>query len=231
MNIIDNSTPHLAEIYDLQIKNTIPYYEQFHSEIINLIKISKCDAKIWLDTGCGTGTLANYALKYFSNMKFILSDPSEGMLNQAKEKLSFYGEDKIKFLNPAGTEDIDINDNEKPDIITAIQSHHYLSKEKRMKATQKCYDILNENGMFIAFENISPMTKEGIDIGKKYWKQFQMCCGKDEEAAEKHMSRFGTEYFPITIEEHISLLRSCGFKVVELFWYSYMQAGFYCIKA
>jgi tRNA (cmo5U34)-methyltransferase len=38
------------------------------------------------------------------------------------------------------------------------------------------------------------------------------------------------EYFPITIEEHLSLLREIGFEVIELLWFSYMQAGFYCQK-
>jgi tRNA (cmo5U34)-methyltransferase len=47
---------------------------------------------------------------------------------------------------------------------------------------------------------------------------------------EPHFERFDSEYFPITIEEHLKLLRACGFKTVGLFWYSYMQAGFYGIK-
>jgi len=47
---------------------------------------------------------------------------------------------------------------------------------------------------------------------------------------ENHLKRFNVEYFPINIEEHLSLLRKSGFSVVEMFWYSYMQAGFYCIK-
>ncbi|MGD0856485.1 MAG: hypothetical protein ABSA18_11850 [Dehalococcoidia bacterium] len=34
----------------------------------------------------------------------------------------------------------------------------------------------------------------------------------------------------VTVEEHLDLYRSCGFAVVELFWLSCMQAGFYCIK-
>jgi len=44
------------------------------------------------------------------------------------------------------------------------------------------------------------------------------------------MQRFDVEYFPINIEEHLKLLRKTGFRIVELFWYSYMQAGFYGIK-
>jgi tRNA (cmo5U34)-methyltransferase len=44
------------------------------------------------------------------------------------------------------------------------------------------------------------------------------------------MERFDTAYFPITVDEHLQLLKACGFETAELFWYSYMQAGFYGIK-
>ena len=36
--------------------------------------------------------------------------------------------------------------------------------------------------------------------------------------------------FPITIEEHIKLLRECGFKSVDVLWTSYLQAGFWAVK-
>ncbi|MDP4182711.1 MAG: class I SAM-dependent methyltransferase, partial [Bacillota bacterium] len=71
---------------------------------------------------------------------------------------------------------------------------------------------------------------EGVRIGKNRWKKFQMESGKTEEEAQKHVDRFGIEFFPITIIEYIELLRKTGFSSVELFWYSYMQAGFYAIK-
>lgn len=116
------------------------------------------------------------------------------------------------------------------DIITAIQSHHYLNEDERYKATKSCYDSLNKNGVYITFENISPVTEKGIEIGKEYWKNFQISKGKAVEEVENHLKRFNVEYFPITIEKHFNLLRNCGFSVFELFWYSYMQAGFYCIK-
>jgi len=228
MNKTDNLTPHLSAYYDTQVKNIIPYYECFHKETINLINAIKGNPKTWLDTGCGTGTLVQRAVKYFDNTEFILADPSIEMLNEAKNK--FISQSKIKFLQPNSTENIILDDSERPDIITAIQSHHYLNKEGRVKATKKCYDLLNENGVYITFENISPVTQKGIEIGKEYWKEFQIMSGKDKSEAEKHIKRFEVEYFPITIKEHLSLLENCGFKVVELFWYSYLQAGFYCIK-
>ena len=224
----DNLTPLLSKEYDSNISNTIPYYDRFHQETINLIKSMDIKPEIWLDTGCGTGNLVEKAIPQFENTIFMLVDPSIGMLNQAEKKLAKYGENKVKFLEPAPSHEISLSKN--PNVITAIQSHHYMNKEERFKATKNCYNFLDENGVYVAFENISPFTEKGIEIGKKYWKDFQISKGKSEKEVESHINRFNIEYFPITVEEHLSLFRGCGFEVVELFWYSYMQAGFYCIK-
>lgn len=223
----DNLTPLSSGDYDSNIHNTIPYYNQFHEETINLIKSMDIEPIMWMDTGCGTGTLVEKAIKQFKKTCFILADSSGGMLNEAEKKLAGYG-NRVEFLEPTMSHEISLSFN--VDVITAIQSHHYMSKEERFNATKVCYDILKENGIYVVFENISPFTEKGIEIGKEYWKNFQISKGKNEKEVENHLKRFNVEYFPINIGEHLSLLRKCGFSVVEMFWYSYMQAGFYCIK-
>lgn len=225
-----NATPHLPEDYDARISSVLPYYSFFHQETIRLVKSLPSSPKIWLDTGCGTGSLVNRAIEEFLDTKFLLLDPSEGMLEQAKGKLSFYPEGKVEFLKASSTQEFSQELKEKLDVITAIQCHHYLSLEDRARATRVCYNLLNEGGIYITFENIRPLTEEGITIGKRYWGSFQSSHGRSKEEIEKHLERFDTEYFPITVEEHLKLLRETGFRTVELFWYSYMQAGFYCIK-
>ncbi len=54
--------------------------------------------------------------------------------------------------------------------------------------------------------------------------------GKSLEETEKHISRYGKDYFPITIEEHLHLLRESVFRVVEMLWFSNTQAGFWAMK-
>ena len=225
----DNASAHSSAQYDELIIRTIPYYNQFHEETIHVVKSYIPWPKIWLDTGCGTGSLVDKCLSAFPETEFILSDPSKAMLEVAKEKLSGSA-DRVRFLKPAATQDLASNISIKPDVITAIQSHHYLSAPDRKKSTEVCFDLLAADGIYIPFENIAPMTKAGIETGKKNWGEFQLSKGKSKEEIRKHLARFGTEYFPITIEEHLSLYRSCGFRVVEMLWYSCMQAGFYCIK-
>jgi len=226
MQKLDNLTSHLSSEYDLQIANTIPYYNFFHQEILNLVESMDINPKYWLDTGCGTGNLVEKALQKFQSTVFILADPSVDMLNKAKEKLE--DNKNVEFLEPTPSQDISLSKN--VDVITSIQSHHYLSEDERYKAVKSCYNNLDENGVYVTFENIRPLTDKGTEIGKEYWRKFQISRGKTVVDADNHIKRFGVEYFPITVEDHLSLLRKSGFSAVEMFWYSYMQAGFYCIK-
>jgi len=226
----ENKTPHMPEDYDAKISTVLPYYSSFHQETINLVRSLPSPPKVWMDTGCGTGSLVSKAIEQFPETKFLMLDPSEGMLEQAKEKLSSYSRERLEFLRASPTQEFSQELEENPDVITAIQCHHYLDRKSREDAVKKCHEMLKDSGIFITFENISPLTEEGISVGKRYWGEFQSRHSRTEEEIEQHLKRFGTEYFPITVEEHLELLRRTGFRTVELFWYSYMQAGFYCIK-
>jgi tRNA (cmo5U34)-methyltransferase len=224
----DNATPHLAAEYDNQISRTVPYYDRFHEEAINIVKVVMKDPALWLDTGCGTGTLAGKCLTAFSDTTFFLADPSGEMLIQAKQKL-YANVARVKFLEPAATERLKLKP-EYFDVVTAIQSHHYMPAEERAAATRVCYDALKKGGIFITFENVRPFTATGIEIGKCNWGNYQLTAGKDQSQVAEHLARFDKEYFSITIEKHLELYRNSGFTVVEMLWFSYMQAGFYCVK-
>ncbi|MGA3059507.1 MAG: class I SAM-dependent methyltransferase [Candidatus Bathyarchaeia archaeon] len=225
----DNATPHLATNYDSQVSVTIPYYDAFHSETINLVKAMRTEPQMWLDTGCGTGTFVERALVAFPKTHFVLADPSEKRLLMAKKKLENAADDQVEFLKPAATQELgDLG--KKFDVMTAIQSHHYLSSNERIKATKVCFELMAHGGVYITFENVRPMTTEGLVIAKEYWKRFQLAKGRDAVTVENHLCRFDTEYFPITIMDHLSLLKETGFSTSEILWYSYMQAGLYSIK-
>ena len=224
----DNNTAHNAGEYDGKIRATIPN-ERFHSETIDLVKSIKPLPEKWLDTGCGTGAFVVSALDDFKSTRFVLSDPSKEMLEIAREKLSHEGNNMIEILGPVSSQDLRLPD-EGIDVITAIQAHHYLDQDGRRAAVENCFRMLRAGGIFITYENISPFTSSGIRVGLDRWKRFQIALGKGMEEAEKHVNRFGQDYYPITIEEHLGLLKEAGFSVVEILWVSYMQAGFYAIK-
>ncbi|MCR5383775.1 MAG: hypothetical protein K6E72_03925 [Saccharofermentans sp.] len=54
----DNKSAYNSNIYDENIVSTLPYYREYHNQIIDLVKAMGTQNIDWLDTGCGTGTLA-----------------------------------------------------------------------------------------------------------------------------------------------------------------------------
>ncbi len=225
----DNSTPFDATEYDSKVFNTIPFYENFFSETIDFINNTIPFPKKWLDTGCGTGSLVERAIKQFPDSQFILSDPSKNMLELAQSRLAKHT-NNITFLDPYGTEDIDKANLNNIDIITAIQCHCYLDKDARIKAINNCYNALCDGGILIYFENIDTHDDISRKIALNRWGQFQLTNGRSFQDVTEHKERFGTAYFPISIEDHFSLLKNSGFEAFDLLWYSHMQAGFFAIK-
>lgn len=228
--MVDNSTPHNASDYDKEIFRTVPFYHLFHTETIDLVRTLLPNASVWLDTGCGTGYLAEQALPLLPETRFLLADPASAMLDQARVRLARFPSARIRFLGALSTEELAGVVPETPQVISAIQCHHYGGDEARRRATDTCFRLLERGGLYVTFENIRPDTARGIEIGLDRWCRFQREAGRSEQAVDEHRSRFGKNYFPITIAEHLELLRATGFSTVEIFWLSHMQAGFYAIK-
>ncbi len=227
----DNLTAHKASEYDAKVRQTIPFYEIIQEEVIRLVKGVKPGVACWVDTGCGTGYLAELALTAFPRTRFVLGDPAEAMLVQARKRFGSAACERVTILPatdsvglPAGL------GRGVADVVTAIQCHHYLNAEGRRQAVRACFDVLAPDGLFVTFENVAPRTPEGIRIGREGWKAFLLAQGRSEAEADKHLARYGTEFFPITVAQHLEGLTQAGFRVVELFWFSQMQAGFYGMR-
>lgn len=232
----DNKSAYNAAIYDDHIVNVLPYYREYHGQILDLVRSMERVWTMekgrnaekrgidWLDTGCGTGTLAARVLDSRDDVRFTLCDPSPRMLDLAREKLKGRG---IHFLSGPSQ---DLSFSEEFDVVTAVQCHHYLQADERETAVRKCYRALRDKGVFICFENIRMSTEESDGIALERWLHFLESRGNPPEDVRMHRDRRGIEIFPITIEEHIALLRKCGFSSVDLLWTSYLQAGFWAVK-
>ena len=114
--------------------------------------------------------------------------------------------------------------------MTAIQSHHYFDRATREKAVANCFRALKKGGIFICFENTAPFTEEGRDLLIERLEAYELKAGRTPEEVKHHTARYGTEFFPMNILEHLDLLKKTGFAAAELLWSSYMQSGFYAIK-
>ena len=209
-----------AENYDRDILNTIPYYDEVYNQIADVVSTAFFNKAVsWLDIGCGTGKMAEVAFKRCNVEKMICTDNSSAMLEVARQKIGF---SSVEFFKLPIEE---VNYDSQFDVITSILVNHYMTYKERMIAVRNCYQALKEEGTFITFENFEPCDEAMKNLYLKRWKKYQYSKGKSIEECEKHLSRYNTEYFPITIQEQIMILRNCGFMGVEIFWCSYMQVG------
>ncbi len=109
---MDNLTAHKAADYDQKVPQTVPFYDTIHAEVLRLVKLIKPQVTCWVDTGCGTGRLVQQALKSFPATHFILADPSEAMLGQARARFAKEEADHLKLLPPTGSADLVLRLNE-----------------------------------------------------------------------------------------------------------------------
>ena len=226
MHADDNITAHASADYDAEIRKTIPHYDALHRETIGLVAAYDPQPGVWVDTGGGTGAFVEEAQRRFPATRFYLADPAAAMLARARGRLA--GLQRVTIMDPVDSQHLIVA--EPVDVVTAIQAHHYLNPDERTAATRNCRRLLRQGGLFVTFENIRPATPEGTEIARRIWADFQLGQGRSSDAVRGHLARFGVDYFPLTVEEHLRMLRDCGFRVVELLWYSVMQAGFYCVK-
>lgn len=220
----ENKSAFSSGEYDGKIKQTIPYYDEFYKQIMDLVEIFQKSNIRWLDVGCGTGKMGSVVLPKMELEKFIFCDSSAEMLKIAKERHCYPNAEfcVCDILNLAYEDEFDV--------ITAIQVNHYLHRNERKTALQNYYEALKEDGLLICFENFSPFTDAGTAVYLEKWKRYQIRQGKSLDESRKHIDRYGKEYFPITLEEQLQLMQDCGFKTVEILWLSNMQVGIWGMK-
>lgn len=232
----DNITLLSASDFDAQVNKFVPFYSEFYNQTLEIIEhynASKIEQHTfsevnWLDSGCGTGTLEQLAYQRFPDTKihFVLYDLAENMLGQAKEKLKSHS-DSVEFHYASSA---DINYENRFDIATAIQSHHYLREEERRQATEGIYRALKDNGLYVCFEIVVPEDDEIKQFELLRWAKYKERQGIPPEESKAHIVRCDNNYFPLTVAQQRQLMKDVGFRTVQVFWRSYMQMGIYAIK-
>ncbi|MBQ7174735.1 MAG: class I SAM-dependent methyltransferase [Lachnospiraceae bacterium] len=217
----DNLSAFDSSEYDRKILQTLPFYEEFYRQTADLVRTVCGFPSSWLDVGCGTGKMGSEAYEHFDPKRFVFCDLSEGMVGVARKH---FQKESAEFLVCDARE---LPFENEFDVVTAIQVFHFFHEDGRKKAVDACYKALRESGIFVTFENVAPFTETGRDVHLARWKNFQIKQGKSPEESEKHIARYEKDYFPITVEAHLNLLRESGFQTAEVFWLSYMQAGFW----
>lgn len=220
----DNATAHAAEEYEREVTRTIPFHAELLATAIDVALAVHPSPARWLDTGAGPGALVARASLRAPATEFFLADPSPAMLAIARARLP---DVPASHFFEASSQELP----EMPplDVVTAVQCHHYGDAAARERAVVRCRERLSTKGALVVFENVRAETGEGHALQRSRWAAWQREQGRDEHTVERHLAREGAAFFPIRVSEHLALL-SRHFRVVELVWRAYGQAGFLAVS-
>ncbi|MDD7423755.1 MAG: class I SAM-dependent methyltransferase [Candidatus Methanomethylophilaceae archaeon] len=208
------------EQYDQMIDFTIPKYRQLVDECLDVVVHSGVKVNDWIDVGSGTGNMVMTARTVYPDAKYVLLDLSKDMLALAKFKL---GDANMRYVW-GSSDNMGVVDSS-ADVVTCIQSNHYYDDAGHANVLAECHRILRPGGILITTENVGARTEAGRKIQRSRLKSFLLENGRNEEEAETFLDRYGVEYKPRSVDEHIRLLEEAGFRDVEVFWMSSAQIG------
>ena len=183
------------EKYDKNIVATLPYYEEYFKQIIEIVHVAFHVPIVWLDIGCGTGKMADMAIRNLQVENMICCDNSPQMLKIAKERVCSLKVDFRETLIQNLQYDSDF------DVITAILITHYLKNEEKIASIRNCYNALKKNGLFFTVENFAPNNDMFRRLYLERWKSISA----KMEKAKKNVKAM---YLDIIQNTFLSLLWS-----------------------
>ncbi len=176
------------------------------------------------DLGCGNGAATEALLKHADTITATLIDPSNSMLESAKEKLSRYK--KITYLK-ASFHDL-LNKTADPgahDMFVSAQAIHHLETDEKAMLFRLIYEKLSPVGMFINIDVLKPPTEE---LEAAY---FSTWANQMRELMDRHgVSGFEPEDViarykspesanrPDTLETQLGALKDAGFSGVDCYF-------------
>ena len=212
-----------ATIYDINIKNLIPYYNQMVEAIISSIPYEKTKRIKVIDFGCGTGTISKAVKMKYPDAEITCVDIAENMLEVAKDKLKEY--DDINYVL-ADFQSFELD--KKYDLVVSSLALHHLTTDKcKQNLYLKCYENLNQNGYFFNADVVLASSDMLQQVYMDKWIEYMKRNVSEEEVQNTWLPTYYNEDCPAKLADHIKWLAEIGFKDVDVIW-KYYNFAVYC---
>ncbi len=226
MDKIKNHFEEEAAQYDGIIKNLIPYYDKMVEALVNTLPFGNSKQIEVVDLGCGTGTISRAVRDAYPKAKLTCVDISEKMLKVAAGKLGDVA-DAI-FINKNF---YDFSFDKKYDaVVSSLALHHLETKKDKLEFYSKIYSSLNAGGVFINADVVLASTEALQERYIEQWKSYMCKNVPLDEVENKWIPTYYEEDRPISMMEHIEMLKDVGFKTVDIVWKYYNFAVYMAIK-
>lgn len=219
----------VSDVFDKHVRQSIPMYEEFQKSVIKLSEFFIKNGDCVYDLGCATGE-TTYLLNQKNdktckkNIRFVLIDNSQSMINKARQKCSQYN--NIEYI----VDNIENVKFSKTNFVISLFTLQFLDQESRFNVIKNIYNGLNKGGALILAEK----SYSNNIVINDYFTQMYHDFKEDNdltpiEIREKDKS-LRSVLVPLTINENIEMLNESGFNKVDIFMKALNFTGFIAIK-
>lgn len=205
----------VASVFDDMANRCIPYYREVIQLTASAADKFVPDNGLIYDIGCSTGNTLLFIAKALREKKVNLVgiDPSESMLNKAKEKASVYTySHDIQFLE-GSAEGFEFKN---ADMIILNYTLQFIAPEKRSELIQKLYDSLNPGGMLILSEKLRQEDEDVQEFNTETYEAFKAGNGYSYLEIANKRQALENILVPGSLSSNLDLLRNSGFERIEI---------------
>ncbi|WP_446009218.1 carboxy-S-adenosyl-L-methionine synthase CmoA [Candidatus Electrothrix sp.] len=221
----------VAEVFDDMLDRSVPHYQTVIKATASIIRQLAEQESVVYDLGCSTGStlLELSRLLPDMNLRFIGLDNAPAMLAKAQRKAEMFGKSSIIEFHQQ-----DITDTElllkDAHVILCNYTMQFIRPILRQDFVQQLATSLPAGGLFFVSEKIisqhSRLNRSFIDL----YHDFKRDQGYSELEIAAKREALENVLVPFTPEENISLLKTCGFEEVEMFFRWINFASFVGLK-
>lgn len=219
----------VASNFDNHVVSSIPHYKSIQNYIANLSEWFIKENSLIYDIGCSTSNTTyeiskkNYKIR---KLKFICIDENKKMIQISKKKLSFFKQNKYKFL----INNVDkMNKFNRHDLSLCILLLPFLNNSKKLILLRKINKSLNSGGALIILDKIYADSSISENMFNQLYMDFKSdSFSKNEIWNKSKLLRSSMNLN--TNDQNFQLFKKSGFKKFEIFFRWFNFCGYIIYK-
>ena len=219
----------VAGVFDDMVARSVPFYNEIHRVILDIVDKTSKSPLIIYDLGCSTGTTITLIDQLLQEKKtkasFFAVDNSPAMLKICREKLKRNGVKNVEII----CQDLQKVPIVSADIVIMNYTMQFLPVEERIIILKKIYNGLSQHGLFIMSEKIKCDSSLNVLIEELYH-EFKRKNGYSELEIARKREALENVLIPLNIPEQMQMLEDSGFAKKEMIFRFYNFACFLGIK-
>ena len=217
----------VARVFDDMLERSIPFYNECQTMVVALaVEFCRENTRLY-DLGCSTGTLLKQLAQTLpENIQLVGLDNSQPMLDKARRKLKeqmhrceLLEQDLLKMTNL-----------ENASVIIMNYTLQFAPPKKRAALLRKIFKSLRPGGAFILVEKVLGET-EGLNaVFVRQYHDLKRERGYSRLEISRKREALENVLVPLKPSKNLKLLKTAGFKSVDVFFKWFNFAGVLAVK-